>query len=88
MWYMSEVVQSILDMIRRLPPDERVQLADEVDRLTWRDRMQVVLDSIAEKCRREGPPPTDEEIDAIVDQVRSEKSLNERYWTRRQQSAR
>lgn len=85
---MSEAVQSILDMIRRLTADDRVQLADEVDRLAWRDRMQVVLDNIAEQCRREGPPPTDEEIDRIVDEVRAEKSLYERYWTHRRQLAR
>lgn len=85
---MSEAVQSILDMIRRLPADDRLELADEVDRLTWRDRVQVVLDSIADSGRREGSPPDDDEIDAIVDQVRSEKSLYERYWTRRRQLAR
>jgi hypothetical protein len=80
----SDVVQSILAQIRSLPTDQRVALADEVDRLAWRDRVQAVLDRIAVNVAREGPI-SDDEIDAIVNEVRSEKSLYERYWTRRQQ---
>lgn len=82
-----EALDSILEKIRRLPPDERIAFADEVDRLAWRDRVQVVLDTIRESAQHEGGVPSDEEIDAIVDEVRAEKSLYERYWTRRRSSA-
>lgn len=82
-----ETLDSMLETIRRLPPDERIAFADEVDRLAWRDRVQVVVDTIRESVRREGDAPSDEEIDAIVDEVREEKSLFERYWTRRRSSA-
>ena len=82
-----ETLDSMLETIRRLPPDERIAFADEVDRLAWRDRVQVVVDTIRESVRREGDVPSDQEIDAIVDEVRAEKSLFERYWTRRRSSA-
>jgi hypothetical protein len=80
-----EALESILDLIRGLPPDERVALADEVDRLTWRDRMKAVADRIHARSR--AAPVSDEEIDRIVDDVRSEKPLYERYWIRRRSSA-
>jgi len=82
---MSESVKSILDMIRTLPPEDRVELADEVDRLTLRDRMAAVADQI--HSRSKSDPISDDEIDRIVDEVRAEKSLYERYWTRRRSSA-
>ncbi len=82
---MSEATRSILEMIRHLPVDERVELADEVDRLTWCDRMKAVAERIHEQAKAN--PITDEEIDQIVDEVRSETSLYERYWTRRRSSA-
>ncbi len=82
-----ETLDSMLETIRRLPPEERIAFADAVDRLAWRDRVQVVMDTIRESARRAGDRPSDEEIDAIVDEVRAEKSLYERYWTRRRSSA-
>jgi hypothetical protein len=81
-----ELIDSILQTVRELDARDRITLADEVDRLAWRDRVQVVIDDIA-AASRTGSPPDDAEIDAIVDQVRAEKSLYERYWTRRRQSA-
>ncbi len=38
-----EAVDSILQMIQRLAPQDRAALADEVDRISWRDRMQGVV---------------------------------------------
>ncbi len=82
-----KVVQSILDQVRKLDAEDRVLLADEVDRLTWADRVESLISSL-----RAHPVPadpiTEAEIDRIVDEVRSEKPLYERYWTRRQRSAR
>lgn len=81
-----EVIESLLDAVRRLPVDERLAVADEVDRIAWRDRVQAVLDRVAHAPPGEDPPD-DAEIDANVEQVRAEKSLYERYWTRRRRSA-
>jgi hypothetical protein len=80
-------LESMLESLRRLPPEERIAFADEVDRLVWRDRVQVVLASIRESLPREGNPPSDEEVDATVADVRAEQSLYERYWTLRRSSA-
>jgi hypothetical protein len=82
----SDAVQSILAQIRNLPAHERVALADEVDRITWRDRM----DSLTQRISARDTPDdtlTDEDIDRIVDEVRTETPLYERYWTRLRQSA-
>lgn len=81
-----EVVQSILGQIRKLDAEDRVLLADEVDRLTWADRVEALISSLRAGCVR-ADPTAEAEIDRIVDEVRSEKPLYERYWTRRQRSA-
>lgn len=81
-----EAVQSILAQIRGLDPRQRVALADEVDRLTWRDRIEALITSLDAR-RRSSNPMADSEIDRLVDEVRSEKPLYERYWIRRQRSA-
>ncbi len=81
-----EVVESILAQIRGLPPEDRVALADEVDRLTWRGRAAVLIAGVRSRQADLGPM-ADEEIDRIVDEVRSETPLYERYWTRLRRSA-
>ena len=81
-----ETVTSILETVRRLPPDERIAVADEVDRLAWRDRINALAAAI--RARSQGLPPiTDEEIDDIVKQVRAETPLFERSSTHRPSSA-
>lgn len=81
-----EVMDSILETVRNLPPEERVALADEVDRLVWRDRMLSLIERVTE---RDGnlPPLSDEEIDEIVNDERRETPLYEQYWIRRRRSA-
>ena len=81
---MSHEVASILELIRKLPPAERVLVADEVDRLAWSDRVQRVVDDVGASG---GVALDDVEIDRLVRDVRMEKSLSERYWTRRRRSA-
>lgn len=81
---MSHEVASILELIRKLPPAERVLVADEVDRLAWSDRVQRVVDDVGASG---GAALDDVEIDRLVRDVRTEKSLSERYWTRRRRSA-
>ncbi len=82
-----ETIEKMLEALRRLPPRERVEIADAVDRLVWRDRVQIVLDGMAGSAGGAGAAPSDDEIDAIVKDVRSESSLYERYWTLRRSSA-
>lgn len=81
-----KAVESILDLIRGLAPRDRVMLADEVDRLTWRDRMRDLLDRVQDRAGQ-ADPLDDEQIHAIVDEIRSETPLYERYWIRRRRSA-
>lgn len=81
-----EQVESILEQIRKLAPPERAALADEVDRVTWRDRVQALIGRVAGADTRTSPI-ADDEIDRIAAEVRSEKPLYERYWTRRRRSA-
>ena len=82
----TDPVQSILEQIRLLPREQRVVLADEVDRLTWRDRVEELVSGI-EPDGSGATRLSDDEMDALVREVRSETPLYERYWTRRQQSA-
>jgi hypothetical protein len=83
---MREALRSILDTIRRLPPDERIAFADEVDRLAWRDRVNALVEAV--RTRSQGQPPiSDPEVDAIVKEVRAETPLFEQYWTHRRRSA-
>jgi len=81
----ENAVQSILSQIRELSSPERVLIADEVDRLTWRDRIETLLADIGSRPT-ESTSLSDEEIDRFVDEVRSETPLYERYWTRRRRS--
>jgi len=83
----AAAIRSLLDAIRRLPPAERLAFADEVDRLAWRDRVQLVLDQAGANAQDNGGGPSDDEIASIVRDVRAEKSLFERYWTLRRSSA-
>ena len=76
-----EQIQSILNQIQGLEPEDRAVLADEVDRLTWRDRVQILMAQVRER-QEQGQAIEEEEIDRIVDEVRSEKPLFERYRTR------
>lgn len=87
MTHMSrEQIQSILNQIQGLEPQDRVVLADEVDRMTWRDRVQALMARVRQR-QEQGQAIEEEEIDRIVDEVRSEKPLFERYWTRQRRSA-
>lgn len=76
-----DVIESILNQVRNLTPSERVAVADEVDRLAWRDRVQTLVDDVSSRCQDDSI--TDEEIDSIVNDVRTETPLYERYWIRR-----
>jgi len=84
---MSEAVRSILEMIRRLPVDDRVVLADEVDRLAWRERVDIAMKGVT-AVPSDDQPLHDSDIDAETKLARTEKSLYERYWTHRRRSAR
>ncbi len=74
-------VETILEQIRKLAPADRAALADEVDRVTWRDRVQALIGRVADSKGRTDSL-ADQEIDRLADEVRSEKPLYERYWTR------
>lgn len=78
----SPPVDALFEQIKRLSPDEQLELAEAVDRLTWTARWRVICERI--EARTAGQPElSDADIDAIVDEVRQEKSLSARSSTRR-----
>lgn len=78
----SPSVDALFEQIKRLTPDEQIELAEAVDRLTWTARWRAICERI--EARATGQPElSDAEIDASVDEVRQEKSLSARSSTRR-----
>ena len=78
----SSPVESIIDQIKALPPEEQLEVAEVVDRLTWAQRWRRVCERIEARARQH-PDIRDEEIDATVRAVRQEKPLSERSSTPR-----
>lgn len=77
----SRPMERIVEQIRALPPEEQVELAHIVDRLTWARRWRLVCERIA--ARVAAAPPVDEQhVDQLVRSVRAEKPLSERSSTR------
>jgi hypothetical protein len=71
--------QSVLEelaRIRQWPIEWQVELAEGLNSLTWREQWDALCDRIC--GRAQGAPVSDEEIDAVVRQVRREKPLQER----------
>jgi hypothetical protein len=79
----AQQVHDIVERIRALPIQEQVQVAEQLDRFTWAERWRQICARIAARMEASGEMITDEEIDEAVKEVRREKSLLERYSTRR-----
>src|SRR5213593_3887393 len=75
-------VEHIIEQIRALAPEQQVQVAEAVDRLTWARRWRNICERIELRARNM-PVPTDDEIDETVRAVRREKPLSERSSTPR-----
>jgi hypothetical protein len=76
----SPPVDALVDQIKRLPPDQQIELAQAVDRLTWSARWRAICERI--EARVAGQPQlSDDEIDEEVREVRREKPLSARSST-------
>ncbi len=78
----SPAVQSIIEQIRGLTPEEQVKLAEVLDRLTWARRWLQICERI-ESRRCGADDVSDDEIDELVRTVRKEKPLSGRSSTHR-----
>ncbi len=77
----SPPVDALVEQIKRLSPEQQVELAEAVDRLTWTSRWRAICERI--EARAAGQPEISEaEIDEIIDAVRKEKPLSARSSTR------
>lgn len=87
----AQQVQEIIERVKALAPEEQLQVAEEIHRFTWAQRFRQICERIearVQELEAQGETITDEEIDEEVKAVRREKSLLERYSTRRSSSAR
>jgi hypothetical protein len=76
----SSPVESILAQVKALSPEEQVEVAEALDRLTWARRWRKVCERIEENTAKASAE--DREIDDEVRAVRQEKPLSERSSTR------
>ena len=67
----------IVDQVKALPVEERLRVAEAIDRLTWTQRWREICERIARNVASVGAM-TDDEIDAEVREVRRETPLSER----------
>jgi hypothetical protein len=74
--------QFIVDQVKALPIEEQLRVAEAIDRLTWAQRWREICERI-EHNAASVRAMTDDEIDAEVREVRTEKPLSERSSTPR-----
>ena len=69
-------VKQVMRQVQQWPIKQQIELAQEIDRLTSRERWRHVEDGVSQRAgeQRMG----DDEIDAIVGQVRRDKPLHRR----------
>jgi len=82
MKHMTANVASILNQVRSLTPEQQIEVAEALDRMTWAQRWRRVCERIEGRASAESVP-SDEEIDEEVRTVRREKPLSERSSTPR-----
>lgn len=73
-------VQNILEQVKALSPEQQIELAEAVDRLTWSRRWRAVCGRIESRMAA-GAEFENERIDGEVRAVRREKPLSERSST-------
>lgn len=73
----SPPVDALFEQIKRLSPEEQLELAEAVDRLTWSARWRAICERIEARVS-ERPAPSDAEIDELVEDVRRENPLSAR----------
>ena len=71
-----KTVAEELERIRRWPIEWQVELAEQLNSMTWREQWEAVCERI--HMRAQAEPITDDEIDAVVREVRRDKPLHQR----------
>lgn len=77
----SSPVDALVSEFKRLSPDQQIELAQAIDRLTWSARWRAICERIETRATSQ-PPLSDAEIDKEVRAVRREKPLSARSSTR------
>ena len=70
-------VNSIVEQVKSLSLDEQMQVAEEIDRLTWIQRWRRICEQLESRMRGRAVI-TDDQIDAAVRVAREETPLSER----------
>ena len=76
----SSPIEVIVEHVRALAPDQQIEVAEAIDRLTWAQRWRAICSRIEARARH-APTVSDEHIDEAVRAVREEKPLSERSST-------
>ncbi len=72
---MSPNVDAIVAQVKALPPEEQLQLAEAVDRLTWARRWRRICERI-EAGYAGRPTPSEQDIEMAVHQHRARAPLH------------
>ena len=65
-----------LQRIREWPVEWQIELAEQLSSLTWRDQWDALCERIHKRAAAN--PISDQEIDAIVQEIRGQKPLHTR----------
>ncbi len=72
----SKVVAEELRRIRRWPVEWQVELAEQLNSMTWREQWEALCERV--HTRAQADPISDEEIDEMVREVRGDGPLPQR----------
>ncbi len=76
----SSPLDALVSEFKQLSPDQQIELAETIDRLTWSARWRAICERIETRAATQ-TPLTDAEIDEEVRAVRREKPLFARSST-------
>ena len=73
---LAESVKEELDRIRTWPIERQVELAEQLNSMTWREQWETLCERVHRRAQAD--PISDDEIDAVVREVRRDKPLHQR----------
>lgn len=76
----SLAVTEELERVRAWPIEWQLELAEELNALTWRSQWDALCRRIHERARRD--PISDSEVDEVVRDVRRERPLHRKFLQR------
>ena len=72
----AKAVAEELGRIRRWPVEWQVELAEQLNSMTWREQWEALCERIHRRAQAD--PISDEEIDGMVREVRRDRPLHQR----------